>query len=158
SDSIEALTEMLHEAYAPLAAAGMRFFASHQSVDDTRRRMARGDTIVGLDDALLVGTITLAEAAHTAGCPHYDRPDVASVQQFAVRPSHQRCGIGGQLLRLAERRAVETGAVHLALDTSERAGELIAMYERHGYRFVEHAQWPDVNYRSVVLSKTFLSS
>src|SRR5215831_11449727 len=43
SDDVEAITKMLHEAYAPLAASGMRFVASHQDADVTRRRMAAGE-------------------------------------------------------------------------------------------------------------------
>lgn len=41
----------------------------------------------------------------------------------------------------------------LALDTSERALHLIALYQAKGYRFVEHITSPDVNYRSVILAK-----
>jgi len=40
ADSIDDLTAMLHEAYAPLALAGMRFVASHQDSEATKRRMA----------------------------------------------------------------------------------------------------------------------
>lgn len=42
-DDLSALTALLHRAYAPLAAAGMRFVASHQSPDRTRRRIALGE-------------------------------------------------------------------------------------------------------------------
>ena len=48
SDDLVALTDLLHEAYAPLAAAGMRFVASHQDVATTQRRVAEGDTIVNV--------------------------------------------------------------------------------------------------------------
>jgi hypothetical protein len=48
TDDVEAVTEMLHAAYAPLAEAGMRFFASRQSADVTRQRIERGETIVAL--------------------------------------------------------------------------------------------------------------
>lgn len=57
------------------------------------------------------------------------------------------------MLTLVEERASELGLGHLALDTSEQARDLIAYYERRGFRFVEHLRWPDVNYRSVVLAK-----
>ncbi|MGE0705589.1 MAG: hypothetical protein AB7F99_12680 [Vicinamibacterales bacterium] len=40
-DDLDAITAMLHEAYAPLAAAGMRFVASHQSMDTTRLHRVR---------------------------------------------------------------------------------------------------------------------
>jgi GNAT superfamily N-acetyltransferase len=152
-DDLNTLTELLHAAYAPLAQAGMRFVASHQSVDVTRERVERGLTIVAVRDEALVGTITLATILNTAGSPFYDRPDVASVGQFAVAPSLQNQGIGSMLLDIAERCAIEDGAAHLALDTSEHAGRLIAFYETRGFEFVEHIRYSGVNYRSVVMAK-----
>lgn len=77
--------------------------------------------------------MTLKDAAATHGSPFYDRPDVASFGQFAVRPSHQGCGIGSTLMRLVEQRARDKGAAALALDTAEHATHLIVMYEVKGY-------------------------
>jgi hypothetical protein len=57
------------------------------------------------------------------------------------------------LLGYAEELAREHGAAYIALDTSELALNLIAFYERRGYRFVEHVRWPEVNYRSVIMAK-----
>ncbi len=153
-DDIDALTSMLHEAYAPLAAAGMRFVASHQSVETTRRRMRGGETFVAVHDDLIVGTVTLADAEHTSGSAFLARPDVADFGQFAVSPPFQRRGIGSALLTIVEERAREQGLSELALNTSEHATHLIDMYTKKGFRFVEYVRWPDVNYRSVVLSKT----
>ena len=152
-DDLEAITTMLHEAYARLAEAGMRFFASHQDKSATQRRVSRGETIVALDGDRIVGIVTLADAAATCGTPFYDRPNVASFGQFAVHPIHQGLGIGSRLLEMVEARASEKGLRELALDTSERATELIAMYRAKGFRFIEYAQWKDTNYRSVILAK-----
>jgi len=96
---------------------------------------------------------SLTRIASTGGSPFYERNDVAGASQFAVRPSHQSYGIGGTLLRLVEELAGEKGVAALGLDTSEDASDLIAMYVRKGYRFVEHTQWSETNYRSVVLGK-----
>jgi GNAT superfamily N-acetyltransferase len=155
SDPVEDITDMLHESYGPLAARGMRFVASHQDSAETRRRIAKGSTIVALgNEGRVVGIVTLAETSTTRGCAFYDRDDVASFGQFAVRPSHQGRGIGSKLLNLVETLAREQGVGELALDTSEHATELIAMYQAKGFRFVEYAQWKSVNYRSMVFSKT----
>jgi len=156
TDDLDAITEMLHEAYAPLAAAGMRYLASHQNVETTRRRLAAGVTFVAVDGEQIVGTVTLKDAEATSGSPFYDRPGVADFGQFAVRPSYQRCGIGSRLLALVEDHARARGAQELALNTSEHAVGLIAMYQRLGFRFIEHVQWSVVNYRSVILSKSLL--
>ena len=80
-------------------------------------------------------------------------PDVALFGQFAVRTSQQNSGIGSTLISIVERRGAEKELNELALDTSERALDLIAFYARRGFRFVEYIQWPDVNYRSVILAK-----
>lgn len=153
ADDVERLTELLHESYALLAAAGMRFMASHQDADATRRRMDRGETIVAVEHSDVVGLVTLATAAATGGSPFYDRADVASFGQFAVHPRKQRLGIGSTLLNLVEARAAELGVGSLALDTSERAAKLIAFYQARGYAFVEHCQWETTNYRSVVMAR-----
>ncbi len=153
-DDIDALTELLHRAYAALAKAGLHYMASHQSAEVTRRRMARGDTIVALSPpGTLIGTVTLARASATSGSTVYDRPDVASFGQFGVEPTLQGIGIGSTLLGLVEALAFQRGVSFLALDTSEEAAALIRFYTRRGYNPVDSVQWPNVNYRSVILSK-----
>jgi GNAT superfamily N-acetyltransferase len=152
-DDLDAITRLLHEAYAPLAAAGMRYVASHQDIATTRRRTAKGETFVAVRDDAVVAVITLAEAEATHGSTFYDRPDVVSFGQFAVLPALQRQGIGSRLMDIVEDRARAKGVAELALDTSEHAEALIAMYTKRGYRFIEYSQWDGVNYRSVILSK-----
>jgi GNAT superfamily N-acetyltransferase len=153
TDDLDIITEMLHDSYAPLAEQGLRFLASHQDSDTTRKRMSRGETILALDGDEIVGTITLKEASRTQGSAFYNRTDVAGFGQFAVRPSHQECGIGSMLLDLVEQRAREKGIAMLALDTSEHAARLIALYTSKGYSFVEYVRWPVVNYRSMIFAK-----
>ena len=152
-DDIQLITEMLHDAYAPLAMRGMRFVASHQDAATTQERMERGETIVAEEAGAIVGTITLKDAAQTFGSPFYERKDVAGFGQLAVRPSHQGHGIGSALIILVEQLAAERGIAHVGLDTSEHASELIRLYESKGYAFVEYIQWPNTNYRSVIMAK-----
>jgi GNAT superfamily N-acetyltransferase len=115
--------------------------------------MAKGDTIVAVVDGRIIGTVTLARTSTTGGSPFYDRPDVASFGQFAVEPAFQGRGIGSTLLAVVEKLAIARGVVELALDTSEQAEGLIEFYTSKGYRFVEHARWPEVNYRSMIFAK-----
>lgn len=155
SDSLEALTEVIHRAYAPLAAAGMRYWATHQTVADTAERCGRGEAWVAELEGRLVGTVTLQGPEATGGCPWYDRAEVAKFQQFCVDPSLKGTGLGAAMMDHVERRARALGATELALDTSEHASGLIGLYQRRGYRLVGHVDYrPKVNYRSVVLSKT----
>ena len=153
SDSIGGLTDLLHEAYRALAERGMRFVASHQDEQMTARRIAKAECYLAFDGDKLIGTVTLDDATHTKGSPWYDRPEVASFHQFAVRPQWQGRGIGTMMLDYIERRAAKKGVAELALDTAEPARHLINFYTRRGYRFIEHVRWDAVNYRSVLLSK-----
>lgn len=153
-DDIDALTELLHRAYAALAKAGLHYMASHQSPVVTRRRMAKGDTIVAISPTgALVGTVTLARVDATSGSLLYDRPDVASFGQFGVEPTLQGLGIGSTLLSLVETLAFHRGVSQLALDTSEQAAGLIRFYTARGYEPVDSVKWPDVNYRSIIFAK-----
>jgi len=153
-DSLAELTALLHEAYRALAERGMRFVASHQDEQTTARRVAKGECYLAFHESQLVGTITLDHAALSRGCPWYERPEVASFHQLAVRPRLQRHGIGSALLAHVERRAGEQGVKELALDTAEPAEDLIRFYTSRGYRFIDYVKWNAVNYRSVILSKS----
>lgn len=153
-DSISELTSLLHRAYAPLAAQGLRYWATHQSEDVTRKRIAQGECFVATADGVICATMLFRPAEQTGGTPWYDRQDVASFGQFAVEPGLQSNGLGRRLIAVAEERAVATGAQELALDTAEPALHLVSWYGRLGFRHIEHVQWTHTNYRSVVLSKT----
>lgn len=157
TDSFADLTALLHRAYAPLAAAGMRFYASHQSEADTRSRATVGECFVVEQAGALIATITLRGPARkdepAGAAAHYNRQDVYTFGQLGVDPSFAGQGIGRQLLDLVEARARELGAVEIACDTSERADALLSLYARRGYRVVETVQWEVTNYRSVILSK-----
>ncbi len=152
-DCITELTDLLHRAYGTLARRGMRFVASHQGEEVTRRRIARGECYVAVYEGRMVGTIAWRDARATGGSPWYDRPDVASAGQFAVEPALQARGIGSRLLAVAEQRTALSGAAELALDTAEPAHDLIRFYTKREYRFIEYITNSDVNYRSVVMSK-----
>lgn len=155
SDALDELTAMLHRAYRPLAERGMRYLASHQDVETTRRRAAGPGCLcaVAAAGARLVGTITLRPPGHADGAAWYARPGVAMFEQFAVDPAWQGRGIGASLLAWAEDGAAALGAEEIACDTSEHAAALIGLYTGRGYRIVETVRWDVTNYRSVVLSK-----
>ena len=107
---VPAITGLLHAAYAPLAKAGMRYFASHQSEDDTLARLSKGDAYLALEDGEIVGTVTLSPPGSLGQyCEIYGRTDVCVFHQFAVAPDRQRRGIGGQLLGKCEERAASWG-------------------------------------------------
>ncbi len=153
AEPVSELTTLLHRAYARLATMGLRYMATHQSDAVTRDRAASGECWLAVSGGSIVGTVLFKAAERTAGSPWLDRPEVASLGQFAVMPEWQDTGLGTRLMALVERRAAETGAEEIALDTAEPAEHLVKLYQRRGYRFIEFAQWSHTNYRSVIMSK-----
>jgi SAM-dependent methyltransferase/GNAT superfamily N-acetyltransferase len=154
TDSVSRLTDLLHAAYKRLLDLGMKYVATVQEDAVTLDRLRQGHGFVVEDGGVLVGTILLKDPAQSEGCAWYDRPDVASFHQFAVDPARQGEGIGLALVRHVEGEALARGAKELALDTSEWAYHLVDWYGSLGYRIVDETQWEDVNYRSVIMSKT----
>jgi len=154
-DSYERMTEILHAAYARLAAMNLQYKAVDQPACVTQERAEDGECFVAEIDGAMVGTITLRHPEDRPGpTPWYERDDVAVFTQFAVDPVFQGQGIGDRMVATVETRARELGAAEIALDTAEPAKHLVVWYTRLGYRFVEYAQWGHTNYRTLILSKS----
>jgi ribosomal protein S18 acetylase RimI-like enzyme len=152
TDSLADLTALLHASYAEHAAAGRTFFASYQSVDDTRHRVAKGECWLAFDGDVMAGTVTIA-FPHLAPQGYPAGVHSGTFYQMAVLPEYRGRGLGDDLLSLAERRLTELGATDVVIDTSSLASELIAWYERRGYVAVGRWRWNVTNYESVVLRK-----
>ena len=147
SDDFEALTALLHRAYARLAEMGLNFTAT------TRERCADGECWVAEREGMIVGTVVWGTGADDHDPAPYREHGVAHFNQFAVEPTLQGTGIGDRLLAKIEVRAREAGFHAMTLDTAEPAEHLIAFYCRRGYRQIATHQWGDKTYRSVILSK-----
>lgn len=161
SDSIVEINALLKAAYKPLSEAGMRYAASHEDVDATRKNIEDGECHLGIFEEKIVSCVVLRvpnqsekNGWKSKGPNWYQSPRTTSFGRFAVLPSLQGEGLGSKMMDVIESRAKELGFTELALDTSEHARHLIEMYERRGYRFIEFHQWEITNYRSVVLSKS----
>jgi len=157
-DSLEQLTSLLNEAYGFLQRMGLKFLATHQGVDITRRRVENARCFVLELNNEIVGTACYYDGSHAKGFPYYQRPDVGTLSQLAVAPKLQGNGLATRLVRHVEEQARRDGCSYLALDTAEPAHHLIDWYKRMGYEFVCYHQWPVTNYRSVVLAKDLESS
>ena len=158
-DSFDALTRLLHEAYAPLAAAGMNFTAATQDAAHPQRRAAEGQCFVAEHDGAIVGTITACgpyvegEAPWAANVPWFRDKQTAHFHQFAVHPALQGQGLGRRLVATAERWALQHGYKRMALDVALPAEALRALYTRLGYVDVGQVQWEGKHYRSAVMQK-----
>ena len=82
--------------------------------------------------------VLVAEAGgRLVGCCQLERRPAAEVYfgMFSVRPGRQGRGLGREILAEAERRARDDwGARTMVMTVLAQRGELIAWYERRGYR------------------------
>ncbi len=156
-DDLEWITEVIHAGYAPLAAIGLRFWGTHQSVQDTLDRFNKGAGFVALLNDKIVGTVTIRPPDPESKVELYRNPTTWILNQFAVIPEYAGKGIGHALHDHAVDHALRNGATCIALDTANAAEQLIAMYVKWGYAIVGACDWrPDTNYESVVLAKWFM--
>jgi GNAT superfamily N-acetyltransferase len=144
TDDLVELTEIIHTAYARRGAEDLRFWATHQTVEDTKARFESGQGLIAEVDGRMVGTIT-------ARPPD---PDTWSLCQFAVLPQFQGAGVGRRLHDAAVDYVRTQGGRVVAFDTAAPAKKLIKMYLRWGYQQVGEVDWrPFTNYLSVVLMR-----
>jgi GNAT superfamily N-acetyltransferase len=160
TDNVVEINSLLLSAYRPLAEAGMKYAASHEDVDATRRNIEDGECHIGLYEGKIITCAILRipgqceKSGWKASGPNwYGALGVTTFGRFAVEPQLQGYGIGAKMMDVIESRAKTLGFLELALDTSEHASHLIKMYENRGYKFIEFHQWAITNYRSVVMSK-----
>ena len=154
-DDLQALTELIHAAYAPHAARGLRFWGTHQTVDDTAKRFASGEGLVAEIDGRPVGTITLRRPQPDSPVAAYRNPLAWSLGQFAVAPPHKGIGVGRALHDFGLQRAVAHGAQTMLVDTAAPAQDLIGMYRRWGYEPCGECDWrPLTNYVSVLMRRS----
>lgn len=181
TDPISDVTHLLHRAYAPQVAMGLKPLAGRQDDSITRERCENSECFLAIlggappgrpakrgtpaakaapngkaAPGAIVGVILLDEQEKASFPAFFLRPDVCHFAQFAVDPDKQGLGIGRLLLERVEGRAREKGAAELALSMAEPDTKLADFYLKRGFRFVEHWQWPYTNYRSCILSKRLI--
>lgn len=156
-DSLQALTELLHRAYAPLAARGMNFSAATQSPEVTAQRAAAGQCFVAVRDREIVGTATVCspqDVPQEPSAPWFSDRNTVQVHQIAVSPAVQRAGVGALLLRRCEAWARDNGYASMVAAAAVGADELLALFRRLGYTEIGQVQESERTYRSVILRKS----
>ncbi|GMU72762.1 MAG: hypothetical protein AMXMBFR42_22180 [Burkholderiales bacterium] len=153
-DDLDALTALIHSAYASHLTLGLRYWATHQPTSDTAKHLRSGHGLILIVDGAYAGTATVHLPQPESPVPLYRESNVCSLSQFCVAPEHKGKGLGRQLHDHALRVARESGAAIMALDTAKPATGLIRMYETWGYKIVGECDWrPHTNYQSVVMAK-----
>ncbi len=157
-DSIAELTSLLHECYRTLKEQGWNFTAADQSEGTTKSRIQCGHCFLVTSGSKAVGTILLVTKPQENGPKHYQDEKVAVISQFGVLPDFRNQGIGAMLLAHAENIAREKNFRALLLDTAKPATELIAYYNKKGFRPIAEYQWSGKNYVSVVMERVLEES
>lgn len=158
SDDLVALKhDVIRAGYASQAARGLRYWATHQSPDDTAARFAAGHGLVAEANGHIVGTITTRPPQPASDVARYRDPKVWTLCQFAVAPAFKGLGIGRALHAAALALAGELGAATMMIDTAAPATDLIDMYRRWGYVELGTHDWrPKTNYLSVLMRRDLL--
>lgn len=125
-DDLVALTELLHRAYAPLGARGLRYVATHQTPEVTAERLFTGHPLAAELDGKIIGTLTVHPPNAESRSVTYRDPLTFNFGQFAVEPAFGGQGIGRRLHQAALDHVAGLGARFMALDTAEPATDLIA--------------------------------
>ena len=101
--------------------------------------MKTTETVVAREGELLVATFRLDPARGFCGVARFTEVDgFVYLLEMAVRPSHQRRGVGRLCLEEAERRARARGSKAIRLDTNDDPVRAAAFYTACGYREVLH--------------------
>jgi ribosomal protein S18 acetylase RimI-like enzyme len=82
--------------------------------------------LVALQDRAVIGTVMAGYDGHRGW-----------LYSVAVKPSHQRQGVGSQLVREAERRLTALGCGKINLQVRAGNEAVTAFYRRHGYEVEE---------------------
>ena len=154
AEDLAALTRLIRSAYAPHAANGLRYWATHQSEEDTANRLRFGHGFVGEINGKVVATVTLRPSEPESKVDLLREPHTWSFGQFAVAPEHKGRGFGRQIHDFALLFAASKGCAKMALHTAQPATVLVAMYQAWGYEVVGTCDWrPHTNFLSVLMSK-----
>ena len=154
ADDLVAITDLVHAAYLPHAQSGLRYWGTHQSVDDTAKRIHSGTALVMLDGGRYPVIVIVRPPQSESAVPLYRQSNVWSISQFCVSPEYKGKGYGRKLHEKALSFASDAGAEFMALDTAEPANGLVAMYQTWGYSVVGSCDWrPHTNYKSVLMKR-----
>jgi GNAT superfamily N-acetyltransferase len=154
TDDLGAITDLVHAAYLPHAQSGLRYWGTHQTVEDTAKRIRSGTALLLVNEGRYVGMVIVRPPQPASEVPLYRQPDVWSISQFCISPEYKGKGYGRKLHERALSFASGAGAGFMALDTAEPARDLIAMYQSWGYSVVGRCDWrPHTNYESVLMKR-----
>ena len=133
-DDMNILTDLIHSAYKKHAENNLKYWATHQTVEDTEKRFQSAHGLIAEIGGSIVGTILVRPPQPDSEVPFYRSPETWTLAQFAVLPELQGNGIGKKLHEGAAAYAGSENGRIIALDTAVSAFRLIDMYSRWGIK------------------------
>ena len=97
--SLDEVTRILHEAYAPLAAMGFNYVAATQTSDTTRKRLMSGQASILRLNGQMVGTVTYYPQAPSDSL-HPLRQNSHRLRSASCEPISPRQWLGRPAARL----------------------------------------------------------
>jgi len=132
-DEVEAVVALVQSAYRGQASR-VGLTTEADLLDGQRTDADAVREIMAAQDG---GLLLAVEGAQLIGCCHLERrePELAYFGMFSVRPAQQGHGRGRAIVAEAERIArQEWGATRMSMTVIRQREELIAWYQRLGYR------------------------
>ena len=153
TDDLEKLTDLIHEAYMPHTDSGLKYWGTHQTIEDTNTRINMGICLVALLDEEFAGTAVFRRPNPDSPVELYRDTSVWALSQFCVAPKYKGNGYGWAIHSHGIQLLKSMGVSTIALDTAEPASALIDMYKSWGYEIFGTCDWrPFTTYSSVVMS------
>ena len=109
--------------------------------DDYRQHVADGNIWLLVQDSQVLGLIVLLP-----------KSNYMLLDNVAVAPENQRCGLGRRLMYFAEVRTRQSGLKEIQLYTNEQMVENIAFYNKLGYQETDRRL--DSGFKRVFMKKT----
>ena len=132
------------DAYREFAREGSGDWEEYlQRIADVNERAARTVILVAVEDARILGTVTLELDGRTDDTHGVLAPGEAHVRMLGVRPAARGRGVGKLLMTACEQRSREAGRTLISLNTTERMRVARTMYESLGYLRGEDLVFPD---------------
>lgn len=133
AEAIEAVTRAAYERRQERIPP---YKALSETADDVRRHLALGGAVIAEENGRVVGAVRYRE----------QRPGAMLLYRLAVHPDCQRHGIGRRMMAAIEAVAQRRGYTEVHLYARHTCPDLIATYERLGYREVNDPTEPDYNH------------
>ncbi|MFJ4158161.1 GNAT family N-acetyltransferase [Pseudomonas sp. NPDC089752] len=124
---VEAITALVHEAYAPYIARIGK--APAPMLDDYRQVLAEAEVYVAMDAARIVGVLVMSREGSEM-----------LLVNVAVLAACKGQGVGKQLMHFCEEQSRQAGCQAIRLYTHERMTDNIEIYRKLGYVETHRAQ------------------